>query len=67
MQTIKGGGAREREREENDSDKDNVLLNSGHLPSLKGVTNFYASSYLYYTHLAEVQMYKHIFSLSLSL
>ena len=38
------------------------LLNSGHLPSLKGVTKYYARSYLYYTHLAEAHIYKHILS-----
>ena len=40
------------------------LLNSGHLPSLKGVTKFYARSNFYNTHLAEAHIHEHILSLT---
>ena len=40
------------------------LLNSGHLPSLKGVTKFYARSNFYITHLAEAHIHEHILSLT---
>ena len=42
------------------------LLNSGHLPSLKGVTKFYARSNFYNTHLAGAHIHEHILSLSLT-
>ena len=42
-----GTCARARERDNTKWQNDNVLLNLGHLPSLKGVTKFYACSYLY--------------------
>ena len=42
------------------------LLNSDHLPSLKGVTKFYALSNLYNTHLEEAHIHEHILSVSLT-
>ena len=55
---------RERERERETMTMTMFLLNSGHLPSLKGVTKFYACLNLDNPHLVEAHIHEHFLSLT---